>query len=864
MSPVHSPEHWRRIEAVFTAALDREAGDRAAFLDVACEGDPALRAEVESLLAAHERTGVVERLAANIDPVTAGFSRDVVLEGRTIGPYAVKARVGGGGMGVVHEAYDQRLDRTVALKFLQAQFGQDSVAADRFRLEARTVAALEHPNICTVHEIGETDDGLLYLVMPMYDGETVQQRINRGPLSVEFAITIAVQVLRGLSKAHARGIIHRDVKPSNVLITADGVVKLLDFGIAKLADVTLTGTSAGPIGTLAYMSPEQALGAPLDARTDIWSVGVMLYEMLTGQRPYASGVAAAMTGDLRQPAPVTLRTLRPDVSAELEAVVMKSLARPADQRYQSAAEFERALTALGLVAISSDGAAGARTPAATESHGRGGPLRLMAAAALVAAAALGAWRMLSKEAERPAAAVSVTKAVAVLPFADRSEKRDQGYFADGITEELISTLSRVDGLKVASATSVFSYKGSTEDVREIGRKLGVTQVLEGSLRRSGDQLRITATLVNVADGIGVWTREFNRVSGDAFAVQQEIAQEVARALQLKLVIGSADASAVRPDADAYELYLKGRYSWATRTEESMRTALSFFEQAVKKDSAYAPAWVGVADVNAVMGFYDYLRPADAFPRAEEAARKAIALDPTLAAPHATLGYAALYYHWDLARGEASFKRSIELDADYATAHQWYGNLLVAAGRHQESVAELMRAQQIDPLSLIARAAEGWAHYHAGDNTTALTRFREVLSQNPDYQVALLWQGITYLEVDSMPQAIQAHRKLLSLSDSSGLNIATLAHTLASAGQRAEAEKLLGILLSRDAEGKYVPSYEVAKVYVALGRSAEAFGWLEKARAQRSHSLVFLRVDPQLRPLRADPRFAALQQKVLAN
>lgn len=865
MSNTGPAERWRRIEAIFTAALDKPEAERVAFLEMACGDDRVLLDEVASLISAHGRSGMLEKLAASLAVVGEG-TRTVPLEGRTVGAYSVKQRVGGGGMGVVHEAHDQRLDRTVALKFLQPQFGADNVAAERFRLEARTVAALEHPNICTVHEIGETEDGLLYLVMPLYEGETVQQRLNRGPLSVEMAVTVAMQVLRGLAKAHARGIIHRDVKPSNVFITSDGAVKLLDFGIAKLADVTLTGSAAGPIGTLAYMSPEQALGAPLDVRTDIWSVGVMLYEMLTGQRPWVNGAAAAMTGALRQPVPTTLRSLRSDVTPELEAAVMKAIERATDQRYQGAQEFERALAALGVAKISSEGSiVGAPVRTAPESQAarvvRMKPLLLTA---LLVVVALGAWFVADRRDKANVALATAIKSIAVLPFADRSAAGNQGYFADGMTEELISTLSRVDGLKVASATSVFAYKGSREDVRAIGRALGVSLVVEGSLRRSDNQLRMVATLVNVDDGLRVWTREFDRQTGDAFAMQQEIAQEVARALQLRLVIGNADANVARPDADAYELYLKGRYAWATRTEESMRTALQFFEQAVQKDPNYAPALAGVADANAVLGFYDYLRPVDAFPKAEAAAQQAIALDPTLAAPHATLGYAALYYHWDLAKGEAAFRRSIELDGDYATAHQWYGNLLAAAGRFDEAVREMQRAQQIDPLSLIARAAEGWVHWHAGNDSLALARFREVLAQSPDYQVALNWQGMAYLAVDSIAPAIAAHRRLLALADSSGLNIATLAHTLAVAGQREEAMRLLRILLARDAAGSYVPSYEVAKVYVALDLPADALSWLEKARAQRSHSLVFLRVDPQFASLRTDPRFQALQRQVFAR
>ncbi|WP_411279404.1 protein kinase domain-containing protein [Gemmatimonas sp.] len=866
MSLPDSPERWRRIEAIFSAALNRDPEARASFVAMACDGDQSLAEEIHSLLDAHERSGLFDRLAAGLAPIVADWrAGGPVLEGRTIGRYEVRGRVGGGGMGVVHEAYDIGLERTVALKFLQAQFGADAVAAERFRQEARTVAALEHPNICTVHEIGETDDGLLYLVMPLYDGDTVQQRIARGPLPIELALSITVYVLRALAKAHARGIIHRDIKPSNVLFTADGVVKLLDFGIAKLADVTLTGTAAGPIGTLAYMSPEQALGSPLDHRTDLWSVGVMLYEMLTGQRPYANGVAAAMTGPLRQPLPVTARSARPEVTPELDAVVTMALARQAGARYQSASAFETAITGLGLASVRSAGGTEPSVPSATTGSGRkaGRWRRLALVAMVVAMSAATVWRMVI----RPVASAemaTVRPSIAVLPFADRSDTRDQEYFADGITEELISTLSHVDGLDVASSTSVFALKRNTDDVRTIGRKLGVSQVVEGSLRRSGDQLRVTATLVNVADGIRIWSQQYDRAAGDAFLIQQQIAHEVARTLQMRLVSGENGATARRPAGDAYEWYLKGRMAWGARTEEGMKTALQFFEQAAQADSTYAPTFSGMADAYAVLGFYDYLRPTEAFPKAEAAARRAVALNPTLAAPHATLAYAAFYFRWDFARGEQEFKRAIELDDKYVTGHQWYGNLLVASGRYSEAVLQMRRAEQLDPLSLIAKAAHGWALYYAGEYGRALDRLQQTLVLSPEYQIALQWAGQTLIEMDSLPQAVAVHRRLVTLADSSSLSVATLAYTLATAGQRDEAERCVNILLSREASGTYVPSFEVAKVYAALGRPSDAFSWLEKARQQRSHSMVFLRVDPQLRRLRTDARFAEFVRMVLSN
>jgi TolB-like protein/DNA-binding SARP family transcriptional activator/Flp pilus assembly protein TadD len=458
--------------------------------------------------------------------------------------------------------------------------------------------------------------------------------------------------------------------------------------------------------------------------------------------------------------------------------------------------------------------------------------------------------------------------IAVLPFTDLSPGGDHEYFSDGITEELISTLTGVEGLRVASSRSVFAYRNSNEDVRAIGAKLGVATVLEGSVRWSGDRLRITSKLVSVDDGYQLWAETYDRPAGDAFVIQQEIAQAIVQTLRGRLVGASAASSRPRPDPEAYELYLRGRSALqkagldrTSSTGEGYLKAIKFYEQAIARDSTFAPVYVAVATSLTSLAFYDYLSPDEAFPRAEAAARKAVELDPALGTPHNVLGYVQLYYRWNLARAEEEFRRAIELAPTDPLAHQWYANMLTIDGRFPEAVREIRRSLEADPLRVIAVAVEGWIQYYAREYPAALEALGRALERNPDHGATHLWRAWTLEEMDSLPAALDAHRRAVAASDSGAVFVAALGRALALAGDRPGAEALLRRLEARGASGGYVPAYEIAKLHEALGRRDRALEWLDRAYRERSHSMAFLKIDPQLDGLRSDPRFVDLVERV---
>ena len=768
-----------------------------------------------------------------------------------IGRYRVLERVAGGGMGVVYKAVDGQLGRTIALKFLHSRLGADDSAAERFRLEARAIAALEHPNVCTVHEIGETDDGRLYLAMPLYDGETLQRRIARGPLPVGEAVTIAVQIARGLAKAHSRGIVHRDIKPSNVLVTDDGVAKILDFGIAKLADVTLTGTAAGPLGTIAYMSPEQASGAHVDQRTDVWSLGVVLYEMLAGQRPFDGGGAAAVMANVQHAEPVPLSTHRGDVPRALDRVVARSLAKSPDDRYPTAQELERDLLTLGL-ASDTPGSVAPSEGAGTGSDGRTPwrpSRRVTSAAAAFALVVAFAWAFWP-------ASPTPERSIAVLPFVDMSPRGDNEYFSDGITEEIITQLSTVPTLKVISRTSAMHYKKTTKSMRQIAGELGVAHVLEGSVRREGDTIRITAQLIDAGADHHLWSRSYDRNGVDVIGVQDEIAREVSRALEVEL--GGASGALTKRgtrDPQAYEYYRRGRYLWNKRTKEGHEQAIAYYRRAIERDSGYADAYAGLSD--AYLTAYQFnvssIPEAEVYSRIKWAATRALALDDQSADAHASYAI-SLWWQRNWPGAEHELRRVLELNPGHAS-RGWYAHLLAGRGRVEEAVQQTRRWSDVDPFSLLGATNDGWLRYVARDYDGAIEVFQRGLELNDAWAHTYTGLAMAYAQKRMDDAATRAASKAVELG---GRHIsvfqANLAYVHARAGRRAEAERLLKLAKTDPWEG-----FNIARAYVALGEPDSAFAWLDRSSWKWPHRAV--RADPALDPLRSDPRFARLSARI---
>jgi len=784
----------------------------------------------------------------------------------TISHFRIIEKLGEGGMGVVYKAIDTRLDRPVALKFLPDKIAKDSQALERFRREARAASALNHPGICTIYDIGE-HDGRAFIAMEFIDGETLRSHIRGRALPLEETLKLGIQIAEALDAAHTEGIIHRDIKPANIFVTKRGQAKVLDFGLAKLvpkgvgkADADFGGEApdstsiVGIIsGTPAYMSPEQVRGDNLDGRTDIYSLGLLLYEMATGRQAFSGGTGGVIIEAVLTRSSVPARTINPDIPPQLEEIINKALHKDREQRHQHAAEVRAELQQLER-GPDSGWRAREETARSVVSSNTG---HLQTKEDQTARDSTG-----QTSAPRTERVSKIIDSIAVLPFENASRDAEHEYLGDGIAGSLINILATIPKLRVMAQSTVFRYKGRAIDPQAIGRELNVRAVLTGKIMQSGGALRIGAELVDVATGLRLWGGQYDRKPGDIFAIQDEISNEISEALRLKLTRAEKKRLTKRQtvDAEAYRLYLKGRHHWNKWTEDGFYKAIEYFQQAVEKDPGYALAFTGLADSYVLLGWNSYLPPKDAFPKAKRAAMGALRLDPDLGEAH-TSDAAVLWLHdWRWPEAEREFKRSLALSPSHPTASHWYAESLMTMGHHAEAIERMKSSQELDPLSLIISVAIGWAFYMARRYEEAIEQFRRTVELDPNYPVTYWILGLVLRKMGRYEMAIAEGEKGVKLSGGSPLINAALAQTLATAGRRAQAFQILDDL-TKLAKEKYVAPYFFAGIHVGLGEDDRAIEYLEKSYEEHSHWLMYLHMDPGMDGLRSLPRFQDLLRRV---
>jgi serine/threonine protein kinase/tetratricopeptide (TPR) repeat protein len=781
--------------------------------------------------------------------------------GTRLGPYEILAPLGAGGMGEVYRARDTRLAREVAVKVLPERLAGDPKALARFEREARAVAALSHPNILSIHDFGE-EQGFRFVVTELLEGQTLRERLVSERLGWRKAAEIGIEIAGGLSAAHARGIVHRDLKPENIFLTSSGQVKILDFGLARAdakpsnpltsvpteSEVTEAGTV---LGTLGYMSPEQVRGERADVRSDIFSFGCVLYEMLTGKRAFSGTSPGQTLAAILRDQPAQIAVSEAQVPAGVDRIVRRCLEKGPGERFESAADLSFALK-------ESLGSASALSMPERPKISRRTALTLVGAAILLLAAML-----VLRVRTRPQGTGQI-ESLAVLPLANLSGDPHQEYFADGMTEELITALAKISALRVTSRTSVMRYKGLSRPLPEIARELKVDAIIEGSVTRSGSQVKITAQLIDGATDRHLWANSFQRDLKDVLALQGEVANAIAGEVGVRLTPQERSRLTTEKtvNPDAYESYLKGSYHMSRATAPDTQKSLAYFQEAVAKQPDYALAYAGIAEAYERLAgsAYIVLAPRDAFPKAKAAAMRAVELDSTLAEPHVSLAWSSFIFDRDWTTADNQFQQALRLNPGSPFVHRTYAAFLARKGRFDEAIREVKRGQELDPLSLEGNTSVGFILHFARRDDEAISWFRRVLEMDPSFSRAHWGLGLALVQKKAYGEALAELQKAVELSGGGGVQLGSLGYCLAVTGRSAEALEIAETLKAGSKE-HYSPPAAVALVYSGLGEKDEAFSWLERANEERDPWATGLKVEPMFDPLRTDPRFLDLLHRV---